>query len=74
MFRRSIKHFFKVIVYIVNRQIQYISCISEEREAFQKKMADRKAERAAAERKKMASARANRNAFKDQLEANAGPA
>ena len=36
-------------------------------------MAERKAERAAAERKKMASARANRNAFKDQLEANAGP-
>ena len=58
---------------MLNRLIQYIFCIPEEREAFQKKMAERKAERAAAERKKMASTRASRNAFKDQLEANAGP-
>jgi len=45
----------------------------EQKDAFDKKMNDRKKEKALAERQKAAASRTNRNAFKDKLETNAGP-
>ena len=45
----------------------------EQKDAFEKKMEEKKRERALAEQKKNASVRAGRNAFKDKLEANAPP-